>query len=204
MKTSKVTLTLLFSGGIVFSILLAGVPVAFMNKDFLTRYIKDPFAAACLQTPVNWSGYEFLIGVFYIAAFVYSLNKIIKKSMSGFYTLFGSSAAVFFVFLIVIAPKIENYSQGPAIEFFQKHAGNDVYMTAAGYKSYAQYFYFKAPPGQNPASKDLTWLLEGNIDKPAYFVAKITKKSELEKYSGLKLIEEKGGYLLYQRQMTHD
>ncbi|KXK53686.1 MAG: hypothetical protein UZ05_CHB002001062, partial [Chlorobi bacterium OLB5] len=69
-----------------------------------------------------------------------------------------------------------------------------------GYKSYAQYFYFRVPPGQNLMSKQQAWLLRGDIDKPVYFVVKSTAKKEMDQYSDIKFIEQKGGYMLYLRE----
>jgi len=44
-------------------------------------------------------------------------------------------------------------------------------------------------------------LLEGDIDKPAYFVFKIHKKSEyMEKYPQLELLYEKNGFVFTKRK----
>lgn len=201
LKINRVMLIFLAIGGFVFSALLTALPLIFIYKESIYRYIKDPFAVACLQTPVAWGGYEFLIGALYFTALVYSFVLIGKGSLTkGFYALFYSTAVSIFIFLAAAAPKIESYSQLPAIEYFERFKAQDVYMAPFGYKSYAQYFYFQIPPNQNPDSKDSKWLQSGNIDKPVYFVVKVTAKKDIEKFPDIRFIEQKGGFALYLRE----
>ncbi|MBZ0202513.1 MAG: glycosyltransferase family 39 protein [Ignavibacteria bacterium] len=197
---SRLMFVFLIISGSVLSLLIALLPVIFYYKDHIYSYIRDPFAVACLNTPVEWSGYEFLIGIIYFAALIYALYQIrFANVLRGSYFLFFSTAITLFFFLIIVAPKIENYSQGPAIGFYEKYSGQDVYMTSYGYKSYAQYFYFKKPQGQDQNSRDIKWLLEGNIDKPVYFVTKSTDIEKLRNFQGIDFIEQKGGYALFYR-----
>jgi 4-amino-4-deoxy-L-arabinose transferase-like glycosyltransferase len=200
LRVNKFILITLSVVGIIFSLLLTALPLLFMYKENIYPYLKDPFAVACLQSPVEWSGFEFLTGVIYLLLLIYSFVLIGKrKLLRGFYFLFYSTAISIFIFLTIVVPKIEGYSQRPEIEYFQKYAGNDVYMVPFGYKSYAQYFYFQTPPNQNPLSKDIEWLLKGKIDKPVYFVTKSAKADELKKYPDVKFVEQKGGYVLFYR-----
>jgi 4-amino-4-deoxy-L-arabinose transferase-like glycosyltransferase len=202
LRISRVMFILLAVFGFIFSALLTALPLLLMYKERIYGYIKDPFAVASLMAPVEWAGFEFLIGVIYLILIIYSLILIQKEMISrGFYTLFYSTAVSVFIFLVIVAPKIEGYSQKPAVEFFKKHSGEDVYMTPFGYKSYAQYFYFQQPPQPNKNSKENSWLLTGEIDKPVYFVVKSTAKKEMEtKYPYIKFIEQSGGYALYYRE----
>jgi 4-amino-4-deoxy-L-arabinose transferase-like glycosyltransferase len=200
LRVNKFILIALIFVGTIFSLLITALPLLFMYKEHIYVYLKDPFAVACLQTPVTWGGYEFLIGIIYLASVIFALLQIYSRNLlKGLYVLFFSTAICISVFLAVVAPKIEEYSQKPAIEYFQKHAGEDVYMVPFGYKSYAHYFYFQTPPNQNPLSAEIQWLLNGKTDKPVYFVAKVTKAEELKKYTDIKFIGQKGGYALYFR-----
>lgn len=201
-KISRVMFGFLIAGGVIFAILLTALPLIFIYKESIYQYIKDPFAVDCLKTPVTWIGIEFLPGIIYLAALIYSFIIIYRKdTLQGFYIMFFSTAVSIFIFLAVTAPKIESYSQKPAIEYFQRYSGKDVYMAPFGYKSYAQYFYFGQPPGNRKESKENQWLLNGEVDKPVYFVVKSTKKSEIEKYPDVKFIEQKGGFALYFRDI---
>ena len=97
--------------------------------------------------------------------------------------------------------RIEEYSQGAAIDFFQSVSGKDAYVETIGYKSYAQLFYAEKMMPENSDSYDKNWLLTGDIDKNVYFSAKITSKNRiLEKYPGLKLLYEKNGYIFLMRE----
>lgn len=198
---SKVMFVFLVFFGIIFSALLTALPLVFMNKESIYQYIKDPFAVDCLKTNVVWGGYEYFTGILYFAALAVSFILLYRKrTFAGIYTMFASTALAVFIFLASAAPKIEAYSQAPAIEFFKRYAGSDVYMTTVGYKSYAQYFYFSVPPGQNPNAKDQAWLLLGATDKPVYIVVKSTAKKEIEQYPDIKFVEQKGGFMLYLRE----
>jgi len=61
-----------------------------------------------------------------------------------------------------------------AFEFYKSLAGQAVYVTTLGFKRYAPLFYFQQPNDHQAKRKDIHWLLTGDIDKPAYFVVKVT------------------------------
>ncbi|MFI5205113.1 MAG: hypothetical protein ACHQF2_11510, partial [Flavobacteriales bacterium] len=97
-------------------------------------------------------------------------------------------------------PKIESHSQRPAIEFFQRLKGKDVYVWPVGYKSYAHWYYFEVPPTNNKVRIDETALLYQKVDKPVYFITKsnsdfLDNKPELVEKTG-----EKGGFKFYRKK----
>lgn len=61
----------------------------------------------------------------------------------GIYTVFLSTIPTLWLFLPLIAPKIEAYTQGSAIEFYQSLEGKDIYVYPYHFKSYAHLFYSK-------------------------------------------------------------
>jgi len=102
--------------------------------------------------------------------------------------------------MTVFVPKIEGYTQRAALDFYRQRAGEDCYIRTLGFKSYAHMFYAKTMPQDNPLHYDNDWLLTGKIDKPAYFVYKITKKDEISGYNpGLTLLYEKNGFIFAAR-----
>lgn len=102
----------------------------------------------------------------------------------------------------MITKGAEKISQNAAIEFISDKAGKDVYLKTF-YKSYATLFYGKQELPVNSKAFDLNWLLEGDIDKDAYFIHKIHKKEEiLSKYPGLEFLYEKNGYIFFKRQVV--
>jgi hypothetical protein len=187
--------------GFVFSFLLAALPYVANHHDLILPYLKDPFAAASLNVNVNWSGFESLIGIFY---FILVIAAVIlfykKKNKVAIFFLFYSTAICLFVYLLSVVPKIEKYSQGPAINFYQSLAGKDVYVWPIGFKSYAQYFYAKKPASPVYGEKDEEFLLKGNIKKPAFFVVKVTNTGFDTSCNNCTLIKQEGGFKFYKRE----
>jgi hypothetical protein len=189
--------------GAIFSLILIGLPLVSKFKDLVIPYIKDAFAVDCLNTPVRWSGYEFLIGLGYLLLLILSLVVMKRKQIfRGIIILFYATAFCLFFYLKAVVPKIEGYSQAPAIDFFKSIAGKDVYATTIGYFSYANYYYFQKMPGGNSESSNKEWLLNGNIDKPVYMVAKSTERKMFEEHPDCRFIKQEGGFLFYCR-MPH-
>jgi hypothetical protein len=198
-RLPKYLTVLLVSIGSLLSLVFIAVPLIAQHKEIIIPYIKDPFAVACLNTDVYWNGCEYLIGVAYLDAIIYSVVILRKNIFRGTIVLFYSTAIFLLFYLITVVPKIENYSQGPAINFYKELAGKDVYVNTVDFKSYAQYFYFQKMPSK-PEASDNGWLLNGPIDKPAYFVAKVTSKDFFDDKPQCKLIRQEGGFLFYSRQ----
>jgi 4-amino-4-deoxy-L-arabinose transferase-like glycosyltransferase len=188
-------------GGLV-SLAITLFPVLIINKQWIVPLIRDQFAAACLQNPVPWTGFEFLLGIGYAIGIAISLALFAKnRPVFASLGLFGSSALCLFMFMLVFAPKIEAYSQGGPVAFYKEHADQDVYVRAL-FKSYADLFYSRKKPGADPRSHDKEWLLKGDIDKPAYFVARVTQTKRYDKDTTIKLIRLKSeyGFVYYRRE----
>jgi 4-amino-4-deoxy-L-arabinose transferase-like glycosyltransferase len=191
--------TLLLTG-IIFSVILIGLPLVARYKNLIIPFIKDDFAVACLNAPVKWNGYEYLIGVAYLL-FLLIVLLLLKKNhyFRGIIILFYSTAFCIFFYLKAVIPKIEGYSQAPAINFYKSISGQDVYVTTIGFYSYANYFYFQKMPGGNPECSNKDWLLNGEIDKPVYMVAKSTSKNLFDSHPDCRFIKQEGGFLFYCR-----
>jgi 4-amino-4-deoxy-L-arabinose transferase-like glycosyltransferase len=209
----KYLVWILLITGTIFSIILISLPLVSYYKDLVIPYIKDDFAVACLNTPVKWSGYEFLIGVVYLILIFTAVFMVKRKQVfRGVLILFYATALCLFFYLKTVVPKIESFSQAPAINFFKSIAGKDVYATTIGYFSYANYFYFgKMPGGKSESDEEglsddekKEWFLNGNIDKPVYMVTKSTEKSLMDKHPDCKFIKQEGGFLFYLRMPLKD
>ena len=187
--------------GFVFSFLLAALPYVANHHQLILPYLKDPFAAASLNVNVYWSGFESLIGVFYFLLVITAVILFYKrKNRIALLFLFYSTASILFIYLLAVVPKIEKYSQGPAIDFYQSLQGKDVYVWPIGFKSYAQYFYAKKPASPVYGEADEQFLLKGNIKKPAYFVVKITNTGFDSTCNHCALIKQEGGFRFYRRE----
>ncbi len=206
-KLNKIILWSMLIIGMLLAAAIFLFPYVLMNIEQYLPKIERQFTRQILQTNVSWSWLDLLPGALYflavIAAAFFLLSKEFKK---GFITMFGSTALVIFALLFVLAPKISQYTQGAMVEFYKSKQNCNCYVTPLGFKSYAQYFYTRRPPETSlhrlniPSDDVEKWLLEGNIDKPAYFVVKNTKKDRyLDKYR-LKFLYAKNGYAFLKRE----
>lgn len=186
--------------GLVLALLLAVLPLVALNKEKIIPYIKDPFAVANLQAQVYWSGWESLIGVGYFLLIILGVVLLVKKRFfRATSVLFLSTALCLLLYSRIVVPKIEKYTQGAAIRFYKSLQGEDAYVDVVGFKSYAHLFYFRKPPVVNEKSYDEQWLLEGDIDKPVYFVTKIDRVAPYRAMPQLKELGEQNGFVFFKR-----
>jgi 4-amino-4-deoxy-L-arabinose transferase-like glycosyltransferase len=163
--------------------------------------IKDKFGLENIKANVQWSGFEWWIGVGFIIGIAIMLWLIKKKQLNkGLIGVFIVSLLTVNLASIVITPRIELYSQNAAIEFYHYLQEKDCYVETINFKSYAYLFYSRKKEQTNKKSVDIDWLLHGKIDKPAYFVCKITALEEVNQdYPNLKEIYRKNGFVFFVR-----
>ncbi len=190
--------------GVILSLLFIALPLIGKNIHWLKPLLqKDLFAQGNIEAVVNWSYIHIIPGVLFlittVLTFIWLHQKRFRRAML---VLFISGIGAMQVLLTWFAPRIEQYSQNAAIEFFETLQGKDVYIKTLGYKSYAQHFYTKVKPGNRKESKDENWLLTGAVDKPTYFVSKNTFSDTIMKYHGerLTILYKKNGFVFYQRK----
>ena len=218
--------------GFVFSSLLTLLPIILDRKDdWLIPNLKDPFAAAQLSVDIPIAGWEFLIGIFYFVSIIIGVYFLYKlQVVKAVLVLSLSTAFCLLIFTRVMVPKIESFSQGPMIAFYEKLKGQDVYVTPVNMKSYAQYFYAKLQPlkeddvlakykkhllEQYAASsfndlpqKDKTifnsqvinYLMTGEVDKPTYFVVRVHHQDKIQDKPECEFLCEEGGFAFYRRK----
>jgi 4-amino-4-deoxy-L-arabinose transferase-like glycosyltransferase len=178
-----------------------GLVVLMRNIHWLTDsgLVKDAFAVANLQAQVKWSGLEALIVT--VPALGLSLFFFAKRISARIASLFTATMLFTFLVMAVFTPRVEGYTQQAAIEFYREKSTEDCYIQTLGFKSYAHLFYGQKKPPANPHSYDQDWLLKGDIDKPAYFVFKITRKDEYAmEYPQLNILYEKNGFVFARRE----
>jgi hypothetical protein len=123
-----------------------------------------------------------------------------NKFEKGFATLYLGTALFVMLTLIFFIGRIEQYSQGAAVRFFESLQGKDCYIITDGYKSYAQLFYSRKEPVKNVNSYNYEWLLHGDIDKDVYIVTKVDRKQELASMEGLEKLGSENGFVFYRRK----
>lgn len=162
----------------------------------------DPFTAAQFTQYVEWPWYTRWAGPLYIVLSIVFLIGLTagKIAMARFQLIVGLLMSL--TLIIHITPQAEIYFQRSAIEFYKKAAAEDAYLYPLNMRSYGYLFYGEKSEAlpKPDGTTDRYWLLHGNIDKPAYFVSRNTQSEKiLEKNPQLKVVEEKGGYVLYYR-----
>jgi hypothetical protein len=188
----------------VLSVALMLVPILGMYRNQLVPYIKDPFAVANLQADVQFSVLESLIGILpLLAIFCFYYYRKIANYTFAIYSIAAFGILLVSSIIIIYPAKIEPITQGAAVEFFQSLKGKDCYVQTLEYRSYVHLFYQQQPKPTNLnyyRTDFKTWLLEGDIDKDAYFSVKINKSAEYKKRKDLKVLYEKNGFVFLYRK----
>jgi 4-amino-4-deoxy-L-arabinose transferase-like glycosyltransferase len=199
-RLNKLSAIVLGALAIVWIVVIIGFTLVGLNKEWLMNsgLLKDPFAVANLAADVRWTGWEVVVSGVLVSGVLgfYLLKKPLMKIVS----LFGTTMIFTFLTMIVFTAKIEGYTQTTVNTFYEQHSTEDCYIRTLGFKSYAHYFYGNTQPHENPLYYDNNWLLTGKIDKPAYFVYKMTKKEEYSRiYPQLTILYEKNGFIFAAR-----
>lgn len=221
LRMAYALITLLLGAAFV----LLGFVETFKQQLISSDWIQDPFAKQCLAAQVHWSGFEFLLGLLFLlgCAFIYFGLK--TRSFSRIMT--GSVMNVVFINLaiLVLVPKIEAYTQRASIDFYRSCSLQPSYIETRGFKSYAYLFYSKRKPEDyrnadqirfveaqlddmekrgyqrltSHALANLVWLENGQIDRPAFIVAKTIDDPVVEENKNLAKLYSKNGYSFYVR-----
>lgn len=171
-----------------------------VSPDVVRKFIKDDFIIDCLKTPVAWSGYEFLSGAVFAAVFLIAIFYL--RNLKQIVVLYGSNILYILVLMLSIMPRIEKYTQGPAIDFISSFKNKPAWILSLNYKSYAPYFYGEKSSRACAADmNEQKFLLLGDTSgREAYFLIKATGlTSNLKLHPNLKFVAQKGGFVLLKR-----
>lgn len=195
-------------------------------KENIFPIIKDPFAVANFSREVAWGGWEWIIGILFLIAIVAGVVLLLRnKYRYGFLSLLIGTTVSLQLFLYIVVPKIEQYSQGAAIQFWESVKDKDAYVQPLGYDTYAHYYYAKIKPWKGNTSPEFAkfieenkadyqeraptdwfdhlqrdWLVNGEIDKPVYFCCHMKKADEYAKRPDFEKIGEDGGFVFFKRE----
>jgi len=186
----------------LFGLVTIALPFLAQRVDLIRPlFSKDPFAMANLDANVHWTGWEAVAGVVLILATVMGIRWVRQNRPElGFQTLFGGTAIFVNLTLIFFIARIELYSQGAALRFYESLQGKDVYVESYGFKTYANLFYSRKQPAQSPPGRDQEWLLHGKLDKDLYVVTKIMRADELRATPGFREIRAQNGFVFFVRR----
>ncbi|MFM6983596.1 MAG: ArnT family glycosyltransferase [Chitinophagaceae bacterium] len=225
-----------FKIAIIFlGVLLAAAFITFplmmaYNRPWLISLIGDEFSKANFLADVPWGAGDAVPGVLLmivIVVFVFHLFR--NKPVLTFGALLMGNVIVIWMLSVSFTGKIEQHTQGAAINFFESVKNEKCYIFNAGYKSYAHYFYAATKPlkymdglnllnekfyrqknkssylqlSENEKSEldDLQkrWLIEGAVDRSVYFIVKIDDREDIPEFKNLKEILNKNGFVVYKR-----
>ncbi len=184
---STLSAIILILVGAIWCALIIILPIAGQHIDSLKPlFSKDAFALANLNAKVSWDNWEMGFGIeFGIMLLLGVVMYLNNKLRFGLGLIFLASLFLVQSIIYHFVPKVEQYSQGAAIEFYEQHKNLNAIMHTANFKSYAQYFY----SGKKPVNY-INYNLE-TID--SFFISKL----DLQNDSALVKIGQKNGFVFY-------
>lgn len=184
---------------VVWVALLVAVPFAGTHIELIKPLAsKDIFAYHNLDAKVHWSYYDYLPAtVALLSLLFFSLAIWMKRKNLAFIILLLGNAAAINMCITFFVPKIERYSQGSAIEFYERCAKEHASVEVFGHKSYAHLFYGK----RTIQDKGLNFNVA--IDRiggnTCYFVCKLNKATYFETHYKVKRLYEKNGFVFFEK-----
>ncbi len=186
--------------GFLLAIALIGITFIDKFKPWLLEpgRIRDEFARANLEANVPWSGFEILPGLIMLTG-VILFGVYVKRNpayaIKGIFvcSLVGTNLAT-----AMIAPKVEPYSQGAAIEFYESKQNELAVIEPLNFKSYANLFYARRPAALGGIREDEVFTNKVPPGVNAYCVIKIQNAKAYEaRYPQMKKLYEKNGFVFY-------
>lgn len=193
-----------FGTGLLLSLLITGVTFIDRLKPYLLQpgRMKDEFARANLQAQVEWSGWEKAPGIILLLGVVVFVLRAIQSIRRALVVLFTAALVAVNLTIVFITPKVEPYSQGAAVEFYQSRQGENALVEPLKFKSYAHLFYTQRPPQFTRSLADSIKNMNAHPEVPVYYVGKVQNKEENERERPyLQKLYEKNGFVFYKRVM---
>ena len=193
--------------GVLLTSIAVIVPLAFMNSAWMLSLpsFRDAFLRQAMSRNVFWIGIEPLIGLILLIGIIGALIASRRSLRTAMVVLFGSVAFFIAAFLPLVAPRIEAYSQGAALDYYVSLRGSDVYTKPLTMKSYAHLFYTQKPYRLSSAAKGIAvddwepWLISGSIDRQATFVCRVNDAANWSTVPTLRERYRDGGFIIYER-----
>ncbi|MCF8258038.1 MAG: glycosyltransferase family 39 protein [Flavobacteriales bacterium] len=162
---------------------------------------KDIFAHTMFAKQVPERPWEPLIGLFFLAGGLFSLWMLRKgRSDTGIPLLFGTTFITVWLIGVVIAPKIEQYTQRDLVEFYRGKSTERCYLRPLHFHSYAHLFYGEARPDLGPQSREVNWLALESVDRPVYFIARNKDIGQVHRwFPHIQVTEERGPFVIMER-----
>lgn len=169
---------------VIWFILYSGIAIFGLSLNNLNpeQFIRDRFALANLEASISWSFFDLAPALAMLFGLL--LFWFYKKQI----TLWLGALSSIYLFLVLIVPKIEGYSQRAAIDYFKSLKGEKAQVYTYAYKSYAHLFYSDKKPEQKQSME-------------RYLVCKITKKEKLlSEFPNAQVLDSRNGFVLFRIQ----
>lgn len=196
--------------------------MSWIKDDFTKQNILAPVAWS------YWDILPGAVLLFSVLIFIFIYFKSTKLQNAFGVLLIGVMCFVFLA-SVFLTPKIEAHTQNSIIQFYESKQNENCYLYNVGYKTYAPYFYAKTKPLQFMDGLNLKrqlyfrtqhvnyflelneqerneldaiekyWLMNSNIDKKVYFIAKIDNQQGMDTLKQLKKIVSQNGFIVYER-----
>jgi 4-amino-4-deoxy-L-arabinose transferase-like glycosyltransferase len=174
--------------GALLSALFCIVPLAFINKQWLLGLptFRDVYLRAAMSRDVQWLGFEQYIGVLLLASTIITIVTLKSRPRLAIGSLFGGVVLMLTLFLPLVAPRIEAYTQGAALDFYESLQGTPQAVQPLSMKSYAHLFYTRKSP-------DLAGM------EPAWYVCRINNIDEWKNDSTKQIVDTSGAFVIFRR-----
>jgi hypothetical protein len=195
---------------LVTGILLVGFG---QNPDAILGYVEDENALASISMDVGWSWWHVFPIIFLLGFMITIAGTSRKNSWYAVILMHACTALFAWSAILVWVGKIQQYTQGPATEFFNSLSGKEVYVIPWGHKSYSQYWDFRKPPPEGFSVTDSSvslymkysdpdYLLNEQNEKDVHVITKASKSDEFQsRYPHVKRTGEKGGFVFFVREV---
>jgi 4-amino-4-deoxy-L-arabinose transferase-like glycosyltransferase len=161
---------------------------------------RDMFAAEAVKAAVSWNIYEIAIPILYLIAIGIALYMLIQQRVHAGISIILVATGLFVHWvMILIAPRIEQYSQAEMITFLQSKSTEDCYVEVMGFKSYAQLFYLNKKKPATNQELDPNYLLSATLTKPLYIITKVNHTADFTNQTKYQELYRKNGFVFYKK-----
>ena len=191
--------------GMVIALGLLLIPWMMLHKAHWISCVNNQNVRFALDLPVPWNYWDSLPGVVYAIGLGVSFYYLLRFHLVLFIGLsMVAHMSSLTLFLSHIGPKIEAYVQKEVVDFCKACSGQEVYLVTVGFKAAAPLFYANKPLEKGVKEQELSWLLEGAIDKPCFYITYKSDKDNMKPYPTITHLKDVGCFSFYQRLPSAD
>ncbi|MCS6807385.1 MAG: glycosyltransferase family 39 protein [Bacteroidota bacterium] len=205
----RYTVFIFVSIGGLWSVLLIGLPLIATHPNWLSDSFSPTLFREQTHVPVEWSLWDWCIGAVFMLGLIGILALMLTRRHLEWILLMSIiCTAIFYVACVQFLPKLEAHLQHQVLTFYKRAGAEHAYLVTLGFESPAALFYSKKSPANAASAHNLTredftaWLLEGTLDKPAYYVCKISNAKHWRNHPNLTEVTAGSEFVLFKREPT--